>query len=170
MALRIAYWLRHPGDDDSDPDRPPTPMAMVREAFAEVERRGLPLWSGEGRSDTSAILVDHRGVVHIDDGGEVAEIGGQRVLDGTLLNLLAPFQTQKALGPDLLRPRPNLRIVPGKVAGEPHLHGSRVTTLTIAVLNQRGFRLEMIADLYPNEDPAAIAEAIDLESQLATAA
>jgi uncharacterized protein (DUF433 family) len=68
---------------------------------------------------------------------------------------------------DLRAPRPRLRIVPGKVAGEPHLVGSRLTTRTVAALAARGFSAEQIAALYMHEDPAALAEAVELERSLA---
>ena len=37
-------------------------------------------------------------------------------------------------GPDLVAPRPELRIVPGRLAGEPHIRGTRIGTLQIAAL------------------------------------
>jgi len=68
---------------------------------------------------------------------------------------------------DLRVPRPRLRIVPGKVAGEPHLVGSRLTTRTVAGLAVRGLSVAQIAVLYPHEEPEALAEAVELERSLA---
>jgi uncharacterized protein (DUF433 family) len=75
-----------------------------------------------------------------------------------------------APGPDLLRPRPHLRIVPGKLSGEPHLAGSRLTSRSIAALAARGLGSEAIHNLFLDQTRAAITEAIDLERQLAGAA
>jgi uncharacterized protein (DUF433 family) len=56
------------------------------------------------------------------------------------------------------------------MSGEPHLAGSRITSLAMAALSARGFSLERITQMYPGEDPAAIIEAIELERDLAPAA
>ncbi|MEJ7562524.1 MAG: DUF433 domain-containing protein [Ilumatobacteraceae bacterium] len=58
--------------------------------------------------------------------------------------------------------------MPGKCAGEPHLEGSRLTTPTIAALAARGYGIDDLARLYPDESPTNIAEAIDLETSLGT--
>ena len=60
--------------------------------------------------------------------------------------------------------------MPGKCAGEPHLAGSRLTTLTVSALAERGFGIEDIARLYPDEDVVSLAEAIELEHSLGTVA
>ncbi len=86
------------------------------------------------------------------------------------LDLLGPFEGTDGGGPDLRQPRAHLRIVPGKCAGEPHLAGSRLTTLTVAALAERGFGIDDIARLYPDEDVASLAEAIELERSLGTVA
>ena len=61
------------------------------------------------------------------------------LLPDDVLGLTAPFDSAGMSGPDLLRPRPHLRIVPSKVAGEPHVEQSRLTTQTIAALADRGY-------------------------------
>lgn len=71
-------------------------------------------------------------------------------------------------GPDLRRPREHLRILPGKCAGEPHLDGSRLTTVTIAALAGRGYSLDDVTRLYPDDSRESLAEAIDLEHSLGT--
>lgn len=50
---------------------------------------------------------------------------------------------------DLRRPRPKLRIHPGRISGEPHLKGSRLTTRAIAGLLDRSLPQDMVAELYP---------------------
>lgn len=49
------------------------------------------------------------------------------LLPEDVLGLTAPFGAAGLQRPDLLRPRTHLRIVPAKVAGEPHVAHSRIT-------------------------------------------
>lgn len=164
MALRIAYWLRHPGEIE---DRQPSPLPTVREALASVVERGLPIWSYEGGRHDSAILVDRDGKIWIRDDGELLHADGQRGLEN-VLNLLGPFASDGYVeGPDLLRPRPHLRIIPGRVSGEPHLEHSRISTLTLVALANRGLTIDQIASLYPDQRTDAIEEAVELERSLA---
>jgi uncharacterized protein (DUF433 family) len=80
------------------------------------------------------------------------------------------FEVDAGHAPDLIQPRPHLRIVPGKCAGEPHLSGTRVTSLVIKALADRGFSEDAVARLYPDQERVALAEAVDLERALAGAA
>lgn len=161
MALRIIHWLRHP---KGDVEAPASPMNEVRRALSVLEERGLDIWQ-HGADVPSPLLVDRAGRIYIHDDGDVTDVRrAGRFAD--LLDLLAPFRVEDHAGPDLRRPRPHIRIVPGKCAGEPHLEGSRLTTLSLAALADRGFDAEAIAKLYPDEDAVAIAEALDLERQL----
>jgi uncharacterized protein (DUF433 family) len=99
---------------------------------------------------------------------DVFDLDGQRtLLPENVLGLTAPFASDGVSGPNLLRPRPLLRIVPSKVSGEPHVVHSRLTTLTIAALAARGYSALRIAEMY-DEPVEAIEEAIDLEQQLAS--
>ncbi len=167
MALRIVSWLRPP-KVSADERRPASAMHHVRAALDELQRRRLDLW--DGRTATSPLVVDRGGQIIIVEGDVTSEVHGQLVA-GTLLDLLGPFDSgDGSRGPDLRRPRAHLRIVPGKCAGEPHLDGTRVTTTAIAALSERGFGLDDIARLYPDESPDSIAEAIDLERSLGTLA
>jgi uncharacterized protein (DUF433 family) len=59
-----------------------------------------------------------------------------------------------------------LRIVPGKLSGSPHIAHTRLETVTIAALRERGFLPANIERLYPRVQPIALAEAVDLEQQL----
>lgn len=163
MALRIVYWLRHPkGDNDVVPA---SPMPEVRRALGRLDDLGLDIWA-DGGGGSSPLLVDRGARIYIAAAGEVMDASGQHVIDDCL-DLLAPFLDDgKVRGPDLRRPRPLLRIVPGKCAGEPHLSGTRLTTQTLAALVDRGYDVDGIYRLYPDQDVDAIGEAIDLERQL----
>jgi uncharacterized protein (DUF433 family)/DNA-binding transcriptional MerR regulator len=161
LTLRLVNWLRKPKEDDGSGAA--IARTSMREIRAMLERAGEDLWrvdpSGEERP---TILVDTEGRIYFQE--PLHTVDGQRAFD--MLDLFAPFHS----GPDLRQPRPHLRIVPGKVAGEPHLAHSRLTTRAVAALKRRGFTVAEIVDMYPDEDPEALAEALDLEQQLARAA
>lgn len=163
MALRIVYWLRHP----KGLDVPASSMPAVKKALKSLAADGVELWSAASGARSSPLLVDRGGSIYIDDGGAVQAVSGQGVLDRELLQVLGPFDTDEAWGPDLVVPMPHLRIVPGKVSGEPHLFRSRLTTTTVAALASRGFDEEAIRRLYPHESPEGLVEAVDLEQRLA---
>ena len=164
MALRIVSWLRHPkrlGDDV----RPASAMRHVRDALVQLDDQGLDLW--DGRAGASPLYVDPTGRIIIVSAEVTHDLSGQGVL-AEWLDLLGPFEGTEGGGPDLRRPREHLRIVPGKCAGEPHLEGSRLTTVTIAALASRGYTLDDVARLYPDETQESLAEAIELERSLGT--
>lgn len=155
LTLRLVRWLR-----TDKPEAARTAMSQVRKMLDEL---GDALWTlDEAGREVPTIKVTSSGEVTRVD-GPAETLAGQRVFEGDEFDLFGPFDT----GPDLRAPRPRLRIVPGKVAGEPHLAHSRLTTRDVAGLAARGFTLEEISDLYPDEDRDALREAIDLEDELA---
>jgi uncharacterized protein (DUF433 family) len=162
MALRIVSWLRHPKHLD-EVVRPASAMRDVRDALVQLDQQGLDLW--DGGAEASPLFVDPSGKIVIVTPDAARDLSGQGVLSDWL-DLLGPFEGVDGAGPDLRRPRDHLRIVPGKCAGEPHLDGSRLTTITIAALADRGYTLDDVARLYPDESRQSLAEAIDLERSL----
>ncbi len=165
MALRIVYWLRHPKKGRSS-DIAASPMPHVRKALAELERRGLDIWDDSGTRPDSPLRVDASANIVVVGGEDVSRVDGQQLLAATL-DLLGPFESDGRRGPDLVRPRPNLRIIPGRVSGEPHLAGSRITTQVAAALHRNIADVEKIAALYPGFDASIFEEAIELEFSLA---
>lgn len=163
MALRVVAWLRHPKDDVGVPA---SPMRQVRGALDAVRSRGVELWAN-GRGGASPLGVDRSGRVLVRDADGVHDATGQGVLADDLLDVLGPFDAGDARGPDLRRPGPGLRIVAGKLGGEPHLAGSRLTTAAVAALAERGFTIDAISRLHPDADRVALAEAVGLERRLA---
>ena len=163
MALRIVYWLRHP-KKGGESDIAASPMPQVRKALAELERRGLDLWDDSARSPGSPLRVDSSAKIFV-VAEDVSRVDGQQSLAGTL-DLLGPFEGDGRRGPDLVRPRPNLRIIPGRVSGEPHLAGSRITTQVAAALHRNIADVEKIAALYPGFDASIFEEAIEFEFSL----
>ncbi len=168
IGLRIVYWLRHPKSIESEPV-PASPMNDVRRALAELDDLGLDIWSSGFEGPHTPLRVDRSGKVYVDTGPMVETTYREGVLEDTL-DLLGPFEVDGGRGPDLVQPRPHLRIVPGKVSGEPHLERSRITTQAVWALYHRFGNLDKVVSFYPGVDSAAISEAIDLEQQLQPAA
>lgn len=164
MALRIVYWLRHPKESM---DVPASPMQEVRAALVSVDEEGIDLWSTDNGGHSTPLCVDRQGHVLIRTAESIRGVDEQALLSGELLDVLGPFDTGESWGPDLRQPMPHLRIVPGKVSGEPHLEHSRLTSSSIAALDERGLSLAQIHHLYPDQDVEALSEAIELERRLA---
>lgn len=166
MALRIVYWLRHP-KGSGDAEIPATTMRQVRHALLELREIGVDLWTADQDGHTTPVVVDRKGRIHIDHAAVTTTLKGQALLSADYIDPLGPFDIEHDWGPDLRRPKPHLRIVPGKLSGEPHLLHSRLTTQTVAALADRGYTAEHIHHLYPAEELGALSEAVELERQLA---
>jgi uncharacterized protein (DUF433 family) len=163
MGLRTIYWLRQSKPTGNGQAVPATSMPAVRRALKALrEDLDLELWT-EVRGPS--VAVDRRGKVFFTADG-VTSVEGQRVLDGDMLDLIAPFQTEQGRAPDLYAPRPSLRIIPGKLSGSPHIVKTRIETIVLAALQERGLSETKIAALYPTAPRNAIAEALDLEHEL----
>jgi uncharacterized protein (DUF433 family) len=163
MGLRVIYWLRQRKTTELGVEVPRTSMPAVRRALKEL--RALQVsWFEDGRP---AILVDLNGKVHVKRGDSVHDLEGQTVSE-SLLDLIAPFTTAEGTrGPDLMTPRVELRIVPGKLSGSPHVAHTRLETRTLAALADDGYDNATIHRLYPYLSMPQIVQALDLEHQLA---
>lgn len=163
MGLRAIYWLRHPKPTPDGDEIPPTPMSIVREALAELDRIDLDLWDEE---DGYMVRVSREGEVYVGPAEDSVPVGGQLPLHN--LDLIEPFESEAGIrGPDLFAPRPRLRIIASKLAGAPHLLRTRLETEALAAIAQRGIDKAKLYGLYPSFDKTAINEALDLEAQLA---
>lgn len=166
VALRAVYWLRHPRADE---DRKPTAMPVVRRLIAEVEDRAGQL--GEAISRNAVILrTDPKGIPYIETDGRLTEgrdQWAQLAAHGLVIDLLSPFTIDQGFrGPHLLRPRAHLRIVPGKLSGEPHIEHTRIETRVVWALSHRGYTVDEIAGMYGEIPVLAVEQALDLERQL----
>lgn len=157
LVLRLIDWLRQ----DKDPGSfPRSPMARIRallssvEALGEVLEEGLPV----AVDSTGTIVLHLDGIQHIPVGR--AALQARMGLD---LDLLLPYRDR---GPDLRWPRPSLRIIPGKLSGQPHVGETRIETAALAALSARGFTSLDIIELYPVLTLDNVAEAIQLEQQI----
>lgn len=162
IGLRVIYWLRRRKTDEAGAEIPGTSMRAIRRALDRLRELGEPLWHPE----QVTLWVDHDGELHVRGPAGPETPAGQLVLPDAL-NLIAPFTTKEGLrGPDLARPRPQLRIVPGKLSGSPHILRTRLETCALRALEEDGLSLTTIQDLYPFVTASQIAEALDLEHQL----
>ena len=169
IALRIIDWLRRTKESPTGHQIPRSSMPTIRKALAELRRLQIDLWSEE-RGPSVVVHRDGKIIVKRNDGvgTVVGKFGAVQDVRTDLLDVIAPFDLWKrgTIGPDLHAPRPHLRIVPGKLAGAPHVAETRVATEALAALAARHMPVETIASLYPSIERAAIDEAIELEAQL----
>jgi uncharacterized protein (DUF433 family) len=162
LALRTIYWLRQP-KTAFDREVPATSMPKVRRALEQLKHLDLDLFE-EGRPVVAVTLAGE--VVIEADAGPLHLASGQ-YLKKELVNILGPFEgLEGTKGPDLLWPRPTLRIVPRKISGAPHILGTRLPTQSIYALADRGLSLEQIARIYPFVADESLRDSIDLEQQL----
>jgi uncharacterized protein (DUF433 family) len=162
MGLRIIYWLRQQKTDAAGAEIPRTTMRAIRHALKELRALDEPIW----HPDRASIWVDGDGGIYVSGPGGPETPTGQTVVPGAI-NLIAPFATREGLrGPDLASPRPELRIVPGRLSGSPHVVHTRLETRALYALSRDGLGVPAIKILYPYATEKQIDEAIDLERQL----
>lgn len=167
MSLRIVSWLRRTKTGHAETSLPASPMPAVRAALLRLSELELDLWKS---GQQSSLLVDGSGRIFIKTSDRLTTAYGTDALpDLETFDLLRPFQVGGGNGPDLVSPRANLRIVPDRVVGEPHVADTRITTDSIFALNVRGFQSREIADMY-NLPIGHVEQAIDLEKQLSGSA
>lgn len=167
MSLRVVAWLRKPKGSEDD-RLPASPMRQVRAALNQLGQMNIDLWS-ENEPGKASLVVDQRGDIFLRmPNGFVDTKGNHALPHDKHFGLLDPFEFEGHTGPDLVRPRPHLRIVPERVAGEPHVENTRLTTQTLAGLAARGYSIGKVASMYDvSED--AVCEAVDLETALGAA-
>lgn len=161
LALRAIDWLRRPHDHEGQPLQG-VRFGDILEALSTLDQMGRP------RSDLHQLVVRTR------SGKLLFEVGGwtftatlaQQVSMPDLLEVVRPYK----LGPDLLHPRPLLRIIPGKLSGEPHVAGTRVSSQALYALDQDGYSVPQIQTMFPSVSAEALQQAIGLECSLAAAA
>lgn len=163
MGLRIISWLRKEKPADDGARVRPSSMPAVRRALERLDTLDLDLWTEEAGP---SVRVDRTGQILVFSAPSLEDEEGQQVMDDEL-DVLAPFPSIEGPGgPDLHKPRPKLRIVPGKLGGAPHVIDSRVESQALAALSYAGLPRVTLERLYPALEPAAIAQALDLEEQL----
>ena len=162
MGLRIIHWLRQdkPLADESIPR---STMSAVKRALGVLGELDMALWTEEAGP---SVVVDRAGHVFVKTEPHHETDARQRVLDE--LDVLSPFPAGNGFrGPDLVAPRPLLRIVPGKLGGSPHVIHTRLESQALGALVESGLSVAKVYRLYPDIDRPAIDDALDLERQLA---
>ncbi len=163
LKLRLVYWLRQPKQIGDTTVRA-TQMPEVIRALSKLEELELDLFDADGHP---RVCLAETGEIQIFDDQGWRAAGGQLPFD--FVDLLDPFEAISGFqGPDLRRPRPDLRIAPRKLSGAPHLRHTRLETAAIAALSRRGFSFEALHELYPFATTRALRQAVDLEDQLLT--
>lgn len=164
MSLRVIYWLRRKKTTERGTEIPRSSMGAVRRALKALAELDVPVLHGP----EPTVFVDEAGKIHLKPPtGRLQDLKGQ-MEKAEFLNLVAPFSTAEGTrGPDLARPRPELRIVPGRISGSPHIVGTRIETQALAALKDDGFDAGAIHRLYPYVTSTQIAQALELEEQLA---
>lgn len=162
LVIRLVDWLRQVKPGDTEVAK--VSVQRIRQSLDRIDDLGEQLFT-----HGLELWVDHQGTLVLEDerGMHVALGSGlaQDLID-TKVNLVRPFEIEGMRGPDLVRPRSTLRIVPGKLSGEPHVEATRIPTLMLAALGRRGFAPAAIVEMYPSLSAENVAEAIDLEVQL----
>lgn len=163
VILRLFYWLRR-ANKLAAGELPisRTKMPLVRHIAARI-------LSGEFSPASARIFVDRHGDVVLGTAKVGLESLAGQVHLGEGLAVLSEYRVDAErgiVGPDLVQPRPHLRIIPGKLAGEPHVLNTRVPTTMLDAMIERGYHPKEIVDLYPFLSAQSVNEARDLELQL----
>ncbi len=164
LALRVIAWLRATKTAPDGQAIAPDTMTAVQTGLRELANIDLARWTEEGSPN---IAVDRGGRIVLNATPSPEHANGQAVLHADALDLLRPLAIGRLVrGPDLITPRSRLRIVPGKLAGAPHVHRTRIETEALAALRRRGLTVGKITALYPAIDTADVEDALDLECEL----
>ena len=164
LALRTIAWLRATKTDEDGYRIRATTMPAVRRALGELRELNLDVWTDD---ESPNVGVDRGGAIVLEPDRDPRHLDGQRVIDLDMFEVLRPFELGvEHRGPDLVKPRPRIRIVPGKLAGAPHVYRTRIETQALAALMARGLETINIASLYPILDREDVDDALDLERQL----
>ncbi len=145
---------------------------------------------GTGRTDRATSFAIRRAITELiaagysaQDFGRIVAVGSGKLFlrledrdvlalpgqQGTLPNVL-PLVSKYEYGPHLLTPRPLLRIMPGKMHGEPHIINTRIPSAAISEMHDLGYTGGQIREMYPEASAAAIKQAIEFERSLVHAA
>ncbi len=156
LAVRAVAWF-HASTGSGELRR--TSMQQVRGMLGALEASGI---ERDELYRVVATIDDRQLTLRLSDAVAVASDDRCQHLLPDVLPLVQPFGT----GPDLYRPRPLLRIIPGRLHGEPHLIGTRIASAVVYEFFRMGYPLADIQELYPDGDPVALQQAIEFEQSL----
>jgi DNA-binding transcriptional MerR regulator/uncharacterized protein (DUF433 family) len=163
LALRLIDWLRQAKPDF---ELPHTRMSEIRTLLRSVEDLGDRL-----NGDAVQVWVEEQGRVYVSIDEAIYQPVGDRqlqpLIDQGMVSLVAAYEGLSGISaPDLVRPRPTLRIIPGRLSSEPHVQGTRLGTQMIDALRRRGLATDQIVELYSFLTADNVADALSLEDQL----
>ena len=159
LAMRAIAWFRA----RKAPGKPRrASMPQIRKMIDALEVSGIPR---DRLYRLVAVTEGGQLTIRLSDTEVVTADRGRQELMGDVLPLVLPFGT----GPDLYRPRSVLRIIPGKLHGEPHLVGTRIASAVVFEFERMGYPLAAIQQFYPDADSAALQQAIEFEHSLRAA-
>jgi uncharacterized protein (DUF433 family) len=155
LVLRLIDWLRQP-KRPGEPAR--TDSREIKRGITELRKLGHDqsefYWAVELGADGKLFLSL--------DGGTVRGAPGRRGAWADALDLVRPYGE----APDLLRPRPLLRIIPGKLHGEPHIVDTRIPSAALYGFHTQGYSVDEIRSMFPEATTKAIGQAISFEESL----
>lgn len=165
LALRTVYWLRQRKTASTGHEIPATAMRTVRQALDELRSLDLETVGDDGEA---TLVITPDGQVLVREPGSPPRLPtGQGILP-EVLDVIAPFSTlERTRGVDLRAPAEHVRILPRRLAGAPHVSGTRIDTESLAALRSRGFDDQRILALYPELSAGQLADALSVEAQLA---
>ena len=167
MGLRVIAWLRHDKKYPSGVKVSAASMPTVRQALKQLAELDMSLWTEQSGP---TVEVDRAGRIYITAEPNSEAPHRQRAIDGVneTFTLSGEFSLLGGInGPDLHKPRPSLRIVPGKLGGSPHIVDTRLESQALGSLADQGVPRDRIYRLYREVESNKIDEAIDLEKQFA---
>lgn len=155
LALRAMDWFRK----KKGPHGPlPATIAEIRQALDEIAKEGI-----SPAEFSKLVVVSRAGKLFLDKSDVPFHAAPDRqTVMPDVLPLVAPYQN----GPSLTEPRPLLRIIPGKLHGEPHLVNTRISTATVYALHKSGYTKSQILEMYPDISPEGLEQALEFEHSL----
>ena len=161
LAVRAIHWFRHGGEDGDE--FPRVSMRSIRDMLQQVENAG---YRRELLRRVVAVAQDGQLFLTLGDGVVIRADNSRQGAIPEMIELIKAY----GHGPDLLRPRDHLRIIPGKLQGEPHVEDTRISTAVLYRLLEMGYTRDVILKMYPIVTPTQLAEALELEQSLRAAA
>jgi uncharacterized protein (DUF433 family) len=168
LALRAIDWLRREEETSNVQQSsrgyagiPRVATRTIRLALDELAKRGIPR---ERLIDVLAASQTGDLLVRVTGEQTVKAAPGRQLPIPDLLVFVRPY----AGAPNLLQPRPLLRIIPGKLHGEPHVVGTRIGSATLYALEEAGYTIEQVRRMYPDVSAEALDQALNLEHSLRT--
>lgn len=159
LLLRTIRWYR---EDKGLIGPSAVSLQKIRQALEAIEAKGV-----DRRSFPYTVFLRADNDLFLPVAGSfgTAVSVDTRVRQSSWVDQLNPVRPYHS-APDLLSPGPHIRIIPGKLHGEPHILDTRLPTSTVFALSERGYDVQAISELYRDVSRDALSEAIEFERSL----